>query len=61
MDFLVIHAAGEFIARSATKTAGEVAEVIADRWGLDIESIGKATTDDIAANLGQITEIDQDV
>jgi hypothetical protein len=61
MDFLVIHDAGEFIARSTDKTAGEVAELVGERWGLDIQSIGEATPEDIAANLGQVTDLDREV
>lgn len=56
-EFIIHHTGGEFLVRT-NLTVGAAAELIAERWGLDIESIGEATAEDIEINEGQWTELD---
>lgn len=63
---LVVHTAGEFLVRF--NFAGTEAEAtqyafdqVTERWGLDVEAVRVATVDDIHANDGQYTDLDNDI
>lgn len=56
-EFIVHHTGGEFLVRTI-RTADDAADLIAERWGLDIEAIDPATLDDVKINENQWTELD---
>jgi len=58
-EFLIHHTAGEFLVRT-NLPADAAANLIGEKWGLDIESIEPATAEDIEINQGQWTELDSE-
>jgi hypothetical protein len=59
-EFLIHHDSGEFLVRTSLD-AESAANLISEKWGLDVESIQPATAEDIRLNQGQWTELDQEV
>lgn len=63
---LINHTAGEFLVRfNFTGTEAEAlafaAEQVGERWGLDVEGARIATVEDIHANEGQYTDLNNDI
>jgi hypothetical protein len=59
-EFLIHHTGGEFLVRTSLP-AEQAANLITEKWDLDIESIEPATAEDIKINEGQWTELDTEI
>lgn len=59
-EFLIHHTGGEFLVRTSLD-AESAANLITEKWELDIESIEPATAEDVRINEGQWTELDTEV
>lgn len=57
--FNITHATGEFLARTELDEF-KAAEMIGERWDLDVEDIHEATEEDIRIAEGQVTDLDHD-